>query len=116
MTTCSLLVAAVVVCVVVSPAAAGPYLCTWRTNGTPLRFDKVESAKAQGVGQCVAVVGLAGPFSIAALKHLTRGLLRIQIRPLVAVAVLTQLRLQIHRLHIPPPRRLGFLPRHRREG
>ncbi|RLN29789.1 cysteine proteinase inhibitor 6-like [Panicum miliaceum] len=76
MTTCSLLVlaAAVVACAVVSPAAAGPYLCPWRTvahvddpfiqslgkwaveqSGAALGFDKVESARAQGVGECTSM-------------------------------------------------------------
>nr|CAB3459474.1 unnamed protein product [Digitaria exilis] len=71
-----LLVAAAVVCaVIVSPAAAAePYLCTWRTvahvddpfiqflgkwaleqQSVPLRFDKVDSAKAQGVHQCTSL-------------------------------------------------------------
>lgn len=77
MTTCSLLfvvAAAVTACAVVSPAAAGPYLCPWRTiahvddpfiqnlgkwaveqNGAALGFDKVVSARAQGVGECTSI-------------------------------------------------------------
>jgi len=77
MTACSLLVlaaAAVACAVVVSPAAAGPYLCPWRTvahvddpfiqslgkwaveqSGAGLAFDKVESARAQGVGECTSM-------------------------------------------------------------
>jgi hypothetical protein len=78
MTTCSLLLvaaaAAAVACVVVvSPAAARPP-CPWRTvnqvdnpfiqnlgkwaveqKGAPLRFDKVESARVQGIGECTSM-------------------------------------------------------------
>lgn len=68
-----LLVAAVVCATIVSPAAAEPYLCPWRTvahvedpfiqslgkwaveQQPALRFDKVESARAQGVGQCTSM-------------------------------------------------------------
>lgn len=74
MTTCSLLLVLVAVAcaVVVSPAAAGP--CPWRTvahvddpviqslgqwaveqSGAALAFDKVESARAQGVGECTSM-------------------------------------------------------------
>ncbi|CAL5098145.1 unnamed protein product [Urochloa decumbens] len=77
MTTCSLLLlltVAAVVSAVVSPAAAEPYLCPWRRvahvddpfiqnlgkwavdqQAAPLRFDKVEAAKAQGVGECTSI-------------------------------------------------------------
>jgi hypothetical protein len=78
MTTCSLLLvliaAAVVACaVVVSPVVAGPP-CPWRTvdqvdnpsiqnlgkwaveqSGYPLGFDKVESARVQGIGECTGI-------------------------------------------------------------
>ncbi|KAG0520193.1 hypothetical protein BDA96_08G052500 [Sorghum bicolor] len=79
MNTCSrLLVVAVVVVAAAflapSPATAGPYLCPWRTvahpedpfiqklgswvvdqQSVPMHFEKVESAKAQGVGQCTSM-------------------------------------------------------------
>jgi hypothetical protein len=78
MTTCSLLLvliaATVVACaVVVSPVVAAPP-CPWRTvdqvdnpsiqnlgkwaveqSGDKLRFDKVESARVQGIGDCTGI-------------------------------------------------------------
>lgn len=80
MNTCSGLLivavaAAVVCCAALAPssATADPYLCPWRTVAHPddpfiqnlgkwaveqhhsvMRFDKVESAKAQGVGRCTS--------------------------------------------------------------
>jgi hypothetical protein len=79
MNTCSssllLAVAAAVVCTFApSLATADPYLCPWRTVAHPedpfiqnlgswavdqqhtvMHFNKVESAKAQGVGQCTSM-------------------------------------------------------------